>query len=176
MTLRSCGFIALIGMAVACVPQVRVYRPFKDVNTILVDARATNMMVSSAKAILVAYRRSVEGPDGTTEPKSPKLIVVDFDDLRNVRFVDQGVRTWNYAEGAVHSRESILIYKPGYEPTWLERRLFGKEYRYPAKIVLAPCDPVRGRKLVFDAVTQAFRGETESCRRAALQKLAGYIK
>lgn len=172
---RIGAFIALIAIAVGCV-HVRVYSPFKDVNTMLVDARAPKMMLSSAKAILVIHRRAVEKADGTTEPMSPKLMIIDYVDLRNVRFYDGQMSVGQYATGSVHGREAILIYKPGYEPAWLERRFFGKNYKYPMTLALVPCAPVRGRRLVFDAVTQAFRGEAESCRRAALEKLAEYVK
>jgi hypothetical protein len=175
---RICALIAVVvaALAAGCVPHFRVYRPFRDVNTILIDSRATNMMVSSAKAVLVAYRRTVESAAGTTEPKSPKLIIVNYDDLRNVRFVNEGIRTWNFTAGAVHSRETVLVYRDGYEPAWLERRYFGKQYRYPTTLKLKQCDPVRGRKMAFDAVDRAFRGEPESHRRAVLKKVAEEIK
>lgn len=172
---RICALIALVTVAFGCV-HVRVYHPFKDVNTILVDPRAPKMMVSSAKAILIAQMRAVQQADGTTEPTKPKLIIVDFCDLRDVRFVDEQMKAWQYATGSVHSREAILVYKPGYEPAWLERRFVGKQYKYPSTLVLKPCDPLRGRKLVFDAVSTAFRGESESCRQAALRKMANYVK
>lgn len=176
MSPRVCALIALVAMAVGCVPHLRVYQPFKEINTMLVEPGATNMLVASAKAIVVDYRRTVEKADGTTEAKRPKLIVVDYDDLRNLHFVNQGFRTGNYTAGAVHSRESILVYRSGFEPAWLERKFFGKTYRYPTKLVLVRCDPVKGRKMVFDAIAQIFRGETESYRRATLTMLADKIK
>jgi hypothetical protein len=175
MFARICAFIGLIALPVGCV-HVRVYHPFKDVNTMLVDARAPKMMLASAKAILIAHMRSVEEADGTTVPTEPKLIVVDYCDLRGVRFVDERKKAGKYARGSMHSREAILVYKPGFEPAWLERRFYGKDYRYPVTLALRPCDPVRARRLVFDAVAKAFAGETESCRQAALRKIANYVK
>lgn len=142
----------------------------------LVDARAPKMEVSSAKAILIAHMRNIEQGDGTTAPTEPKLVIVDYCDLRDVRFVDEQMKAGKYARGSMHSREAILVYKPGYEPAWLERRFYGKEYRYPVTLALRPCDPVLARKLVFDAVAKAFAGETESCRQAALRKMANYVK
>lgn len=170
-----CAFIAIVAVAIGCV-HVRVYRPFKDVNTVLVDAKAPKMMVSSAKAVLVAHMRTVQQADGTTAPTKPKLIVVDFCDLQNVRFVDERLTAWQYASGSVHSREAILVYKTGYEPAWLERRFIGKEYKYPTKLALVACDPVRARRLVYEAVGKEFGGETESYRQEALRKLAKYVK
>lgn len=174
MFARLCAFIAIVSLAMGCV-HVRVYHPFKDVNTMLVDARAPKMMLASAKAILIARMRNIEQADGTTAPTEPKLIVVDYCDLRNVRFVDEQMKAGKYARGSVHSREAILVYKPGFEPVWLERRFYGKEYRYPLTLALRPCDPVLARRLVFDAVAKAFAGETESCRQGALRKMAQYV-
>jgi hypothetical protein len=170
---RSC--VALLVLFVVGCVRVHVYEPFKDINTMLVEAGPQKPMLSSAKAILVVYRRTPETEKQGSEAKVPKLVIVDFDDLRDVRFVDQEVSLGSSTTGDVRGRESILVYKPGYEPVWLERRRIGKEFRYPSSLMLKPCPPVRARQLAADAIRQAFRMESESTRQAALKKLAANL-
>lgn len=172
---RSCAVIALAGLVAGCV-HVHVYEPFKDINTMLVESGPQRPMLSSAKAILVVYRRTPETEKKGSAAKSVKLKIVDFDELRDVRFVDQEVSLGSSATGDVRGHEMILIYKPSYEPVWLERRRVGNEYRYPTALMLKPCDPVRARQLAADAIRNAFRFESESTRQAALKKLAQNLK
>jgi hypothetical protein len=167
--------VLLATLLVGCV-HVSVYQPFKDVNTMLVEAGSGKSMISSAKAILIVYRRTPEVGERGSEAKEPKLEIVDYDDLRTVRFVDEQVSFRSSARGSVRGHEAILVYKTGYEPVWLERRLSGREYRYPPALTLRRCDPVRSKQMVCDAVRQAFRLESESTRQGALKKLARILQ
>jgi hypothetical protein len=158
--------------ASGCMPQMHATQPFGDANTMLVESHASTGMLSSAKAIIIVYRRTDAAVDGTSQPKPPKMIVVPYDELRDVRFMDTGLSFGSYVVGDVNCRTSVLVYRNGYEPVWLEKKFFGRDYRYPPSITLMRCDPVRGRRMVFEAVGAAFRGEAEKYRQQVLKKLA----
>lgn len=154
---------------------VHVQRPFADVNTMVVVAGRTNIVLGSAKALIIDFRQTPGQDKGSAEPKPPQLVVANFDELRDVKLVDKGVSVGAHAIGNVHSRQKVLVYRSGYEPAWLEKKLIGKKYRYPTVLALVPCTPVRSRRLAFDAVSYAFRDESEKVRQAALKKLAEYL-
>lgn len=163
--------LVLLLLVTGCA-HVQVRRPFARVNTIVVVAGHTNIVLGSAKAIIFDYRQTPGRDEGSAEPKAPQLIIANFDELRNVKLVDKDVRLGAHAVGNVHSRQKVLVYRSGYEPAWLEKKPIGKTYRYPVRLALIPCDPVRGRKLAFDAVSYVFRDEPENVRQSALKKLA----
>ena len=167
------SFVLLL-LVMGCA-HVHVHRPFSDVNTMVVIAGQTNALLGSARAVIIDYRQTAGRDDGTAESKTPQLIVANFDELRDVKFIDTGMSLGAHAVGDVHSRQQVLVYRSGYEPAWLEKKLVGKKYRYPTTLALVPCDPVRSRRLAFDAISHVFRDESEKVRQSALKKLARYL-
>jgi hypothetical protein len=168
-TIASLLLVTLLGFG--CV-ELHGHYPFSHVNTIVVAAGKTNAPLGSAKAVVIAYRQTPGRAEGLAQPKTPKVFVVNYDELRGVKFVDRGVRIGSHAVGDIYSREKILVYRSGFEPAWLEKKPIGKQFKYPTILALIPCDPVRGRRLVFDAVSNVFREEPETVRQAILKKLA----
>jgi hypothetical protein len=167
---RFAAFIFVL-LSFGCA-QLHVHRPFSDVNTMVMIAGKTNAPMGSTKAVVIAYRQTPGQEQGVAQPKTPKVFVVNFDELRDMKFVDRGVRVGAHAMGDVYCREKILVFRRGYEPAWLEKKLVGQEYLYPRTLALVPCRPVRSRRLTFDAISHVFRDEPESVRQSALKKLA----
>jgi hypothetical protein len=173
--MRNFAGLIFVLLAVGCA-QFHVHRPFQDVNTTVLMAGKTNAPLGSAKAVVIAYRQTPGQEKGIAQPKTPQIFVANFSDLHNFKVIDKGVRIGTYAVGDVYCRERILVYRSGYEPAWLEKKLHRKTYSYPATLTLVPCDPVRSRRLVFDAVSHVLQDEPESVRQAALKKLASQLE